>query len=83
MSAIPYKESTKSKIFRWTKNSVTLSTIAAFIICNLITIILTGGFSILGLITNLFPTIMAFFVSSMYNEQRRENLLKEKKAREF
>lgn len=83
MSAIPYSESTKSKIFRWTKNSVTLSTIAAFIICNLITIVLTGGFSLLGVLTNLFPTVMAFFLSSMYNESRREKLLKEKKAKEI
>lgn len=72
--------SSKTKIvLGWIKRSPFLSTLTAFIVLNLITTILTGGFNWLGLLTNLFPTLMVFFLSSLQNENKKSNVEKVKK----
>jgi hypothetical protein len=62
--------------FKWTKKSPVLTTLVSYITLNLLTILLTGTFSALGLLTNLFPALMAFFLSSMYNEGRKDKVYK-------
>ena len=49
-----------------------LSGIATYIVFNLVSVILLGGFTELALLTNLFPGIMGFFLSLMYNEPRNK-----------
>lgn len=70
MAAIPSKRSTTRLIWTWIKHSPVLSALAAYVAFNLLSIILLGGFTELELLTNLFPGIMAFFISAMYNEGR-------------
>ena len=84
MSAIPYQGTTvKSKVLKWIKHSpilTSLSTYAAFILTGAI---ILGSFSILGLLTSLFPGIMAWFLSAAYNETRIEKLRVQGKAKEL
>ena len=68
----------KEVVWLWIKHSPILSTITAFIVCNLITMVLTAGISIVSVLANMFPTIMAYFVSAMYNENRKDYVGKTK-----
>lgn len=66
------KEPFKKKLWRWIKTIPLVSAIAAYIVCNIQSIIFLGGFTSLALLTNLFPALMAFFLSAMYNEHAKE-----------
>jgi hypothetical protein len=81
MSAIP-EETTKST---WTliKHSPSLSTLTTYAVFNILSIIMLGGFTSLALLTNLFPTLFAFFVSALYNEGRLANQTKDKNIKAF
>ena len=84
MSAIPYQGTTvKTKIWKWIKRSpflTALSTYGAFILTGAV---ILGSFSVLGLLTSLFPGIMAWFLSAAYNENRVEKLRIQGKAKEL
>lgn len=81
MSTTQLELTKKQIVWGLIKRSPVLSTITALIVTNLITIILTGGFNWILFATNLFPTIFAFFLSSMYNEKRNSIVEKNKKVR--
>lgn len=62
---------TKKQIWTTIKHSPVLSVITAFVVTNLITILFTGGIHLIGVLANLFPTVFAYFLSVMYNENRK------------
>ena len=68
--AIAQKRTAKQVLWSWIKHVPVVSAIAAYIAFNIASAILMGGFSTLALLTNLFPGIMAWFVSAAYNEPR-------------
>ncbi len=71
--------SKKRIILKWITRSTILSTITAFIVLNLISVILTGGYSFVTVLANTLPTIFVFILSSIYNEDRKSTVDKKKK----
>ena len=57
-------------MWNWTKDSPLLTVIATFIITNLITIVVSGGFHLIGLLANMLPTVFMYFLSTIHIEQR-------------
>ena len=74
MSAIPSEHSKKQLVWKTIKRSPFLSMVVAYICFNLFSAILMGGFSVLALLTNMFPALMALFLSAMYNEGRKSRV---------
>ncbi len=74
MATIPLKRerSTSSIILKTIIRSPFLSGIATYIAFNFLSVILLGGFTELALLTNLFPGVMGFFLSLMYNEPKQK-----------
>lgn len=70
MATIPSQHAVKHIVWTWIKCSPVLSAITAYFAFNILSIVLLGGFTELALLTNLFPGVMAFFLSAMYNEGR-------------
>jgi len=74
MAAIPEQQSITKIVWTWIKHIPILSGIFGYLAFNLLSIILMGGFSVLALLTNLFPGLMTFFLSAVYNEGRKSKL---------
>lgn len=60
---------------RWLKirRSPILFTLWVFVVCNFITMILTGSINIFGVLLNLLPTMFAYFTSTLEKERRLED----------
>lgn len=72
------------KVFRWTKHSAILTSLATYIMLNVFSVLVLGAFIQLSLITNLLPTVFIFYLSIIYNENRKEKMIKQAKtARRF
>lgn len=73
MATIPLKSerSTRSIILKTIIRSPFLSGIATYIAFNFLSVILLGKFTELALLTNLFPSVIGFFLSLIYNEPKQ------------
>lgn len=46
--------------------------VITYVILNVLSVLFIGQFTILALLTNLLPTLMVYFLLSLYNEQPKK-----------